>query len=199
MIQRKSASQALGGGYGGSQAHSNLTLRDLGLTGLDLAGKKLNAAESWLGFARRNIAAPQFDISSMFLTPQQQIGLSTSERDKQFNRDWSNEVNRANNAWETILGKEMQNTESQMMSMISSVAGSAGGMMMCWVAREVYGIENPKWILFRSWMLNKAPKWMLRGYIRFGQRIAKVLRVVPALKLPIRIWMDSKIKSYGNS
>jgi hypothetical protein len=197
LIQRKSAAKAIGGGFGGSQAHTNLELRDLGLTGIDLAGKKLAAAESWLGFARQNAMAPQFDVSSMFLSPQQQINLAVGERDKQFNRDWSNEVNRANNAWETILGKEMQNTEAQMMSMISSVAGSAGGAMMCWVAREVYGAENPKWLMFREWMLTKAPKWLLKGYVRFGKRIASLIQKVPILKLPIRIWMDSKI--YGHS
>lgn len=127
LIRRKSTARAVEGGYGGSQAATNLELRNLGLTGLELASKKLGAAESWLGFARQNMVAPQFDVTSMFLTPQQQIGLAVSERDKQFNRDWSNEVNRANNAWETILGKEMQSTEGQIVGMVGSVAGSYFG------------------------------------------------------------------------
>ena len=201
LIRRKSTARALEGGFGGSQAATNLELRNLGLTGLELAGKKLGAAESWLGFARQNIMAPQFDVSSMFLSPQQQISLAVGERDKQFNRAWSNEVNRANNAWETILGKEMQNTEGQIMGIIQSAAGSLGGAAgaMCWVAREVYGAESPKWILFRGWMLTKAPKWFRNAYIRFGPRIAEVIRKFPSLKAPIRIWMDSKIQVYGHS
>lgn len=127
LIRRKSTARALEGGFGGSQAATNLELRNLGLTGLELAGKKLGAAESWLGFARQNIMAPQFDVSSMFLSPQQQLSVAIGERDKQFNRAWSNEVNRANNAWETVLGKEMQNTEGQIMSMATSLAGSYMG------------------------------------------------------------------------
>lgn len=127
LIQRRSAAKSLGGGYGGSEAAKNLELRDLGLTGLELAGKKMAALESWIGFARQNATSPMMDVSSMFIAPQQQIGLAVSERDKQFNRDWANEVNRANNAWETILGKEMQNTEGQIMSLASSVAGSYFG------------------------------------------------------------------------
>ena len=82
LIRRKSTARALEGGFGGSQAATNLELRNLGLTGLELAGKKLGAAESWLGFARQNIMAPQFDVSSMFLSPQQQISLAVGERDK---------------------------------------------------------------------------------------------------------------------
>lgn len=132
LIQRKSTAKALAGGFAGSQAGTNLELRDLGLTGLQLAGQKMSAIEGWLGFARQAATAPTMDITSMFLTPQQQIGLAVSERDKQFNRDWSNEVNRANNAWETILGKELQSSEGQIMGMIGSIAGSyfGGGSSM---------------------------------------------------------------------
>lgn len=203
LIQRKSAAKALSGGYAGSQAATNLELRDLGLTGLELAGKRMSAIESWLGFARQAATAPTMDVTSMFLSPQQQIGLAVSERDKQFNRDWSNSVNRANNAWETVLGKEMQNSEAQMMSMVTSVLGSlggaAGGAAMCWVAREVYGESNPAWLQFRAWITTKAPKWILGLYRVFGPYVAKILRKFPSLKPPVKAWMDSKIQAYGYS
>ena len=75
LIRRKSAARATEGGYAGSQAATNLELRNLGLTGLELANKKLGAAESWLGFARQNLVAPQFDVTKMFLTPQDQIKI----------------------------------------------------------------------------------------------------------------------------
>ena len=39
--------------------------------------------------------------------------------------------------------------------------GIASGVIgkYCWVAREVYGVHNPAWLLFREWMLNESPGW----------------------------------------
>ena len=74
-------------------------------------------------------------------------------------------------------------------------AGAAGGFgnLFCWVAREVYGVHNPAWLLFREWMLNESPGWFRAIYIRFGERFAKFISNKPRLKARIRLWMDSKI------
>lgn len=69
--------------------------------------------------------------------------------------------------------------------------GSAG--FICWVAREVYGIDNPKWLQFREWMLTKASDNLRNYYIEYGERIAKSIRNKPKIKALIRKWMDSKI------
>ena len=69
--------------------------------------------------------------------------------------------------------------------------GSAG--LICWVAREVYGIDNPKWLQFREWMLTKASDNLRNYYIEYGERIAKSIRNKPKIKALIRKWMDSKI------
>ena len=63
----------------------------------------------------------------------------------------------------------------------------------CWVAREVYGVHNPAWLLFREWMLNESPGWFRATYIKFGERFAKFISNKPRLKARIRLWMDSKI------
>ena len=75
------------------------------------------------------------------------------------------------------------------------VEGSAGGFgnLFCWVAREVYGVHNPAWLLFREWMLNESPGWFRATYIKFGERFAKFISNKPRLKARIRLWMDSKI------
>jgi len=81
-------------------------------------------------------------------------------------------------------------------SMFGSIIGGglgAIGSIFCWVAREVYGEENPAWLLFRDWMLNDAPKWLLAMYIAFGEQFAKFISNKPRLKAIIRKWMDSKI------
>ena len=63
----------------------------------------------------------------------------------------------------------------------------------CWVAREVYGVENPKWVLFREWLFSKAPAWFRNLYIKYGERFAEFIRNKPKLKSLIRRWMDSRI------
>ena len=65
----------------------------------------------------------------------------------------------------------------------------------CWVAREVYGVENPQWLLFRHWMLNIGPKWFKKLYFKHGERFAAFISDKPVLKYAIRKWMDSKIKT----
>ena len=74
--------------------------------------------------------------------------------------------------------------------------GKAG--ILCWVAREVYGAENPKWMQFREWMLTKASDNLRKFYIKYGERIAKSISNKPRIKAIIRKWMDSRIgEIYG--
>ena len=74
-------------------------------------------------------------------------------------------------------------------------AGSlGGGMLKCWVAREVYGRTNPDWLTFREWMEDEAPKWLRAIYIKYGAQFAEFIKDKPRLKWFIKLWMDSKIK-----
>ena len=75
---------------------------------------------------------------------------------------------------------------------IASAAGFAP--LACWVAREVYGSSNPKWLQFREWMLNDAPVWFRTLYIKYGERIAAFISDKPSLKRIIKSWMDTKIE-----
>jgi len=76
-----------------------------------------------------------------------------------------------------------------------SLLGSALPFMFsCWVAREVYGIDNPDWLRFRHWMLNIGPKWFRKLYLKHGEKFAGWLKRHPRFKGPIRRWMDSRIK-----
>ena len=69
----------------------------------------------------------------------------------------------------------------------------------CWVARAVYGAENPRWRLFRYWLLHHAPAWFRSGYLRHGPRVARWLDRLPALKPVVRYWMDRRIARLGFS
>jgi hypothetical protein len=70
--------------------------------------------------------------------------------------------------------------------------------IFCWVAREVYGAHNPKWLQFRTWMFTQAPGWFFRWYMNNGERFAEWLRRNPWMKPAIRFWMDSRIRSMEN-
>ena len=74
--------------------------------------------------------------------------------------------------------------------------GSIGGGLAtkCWVAREVYGANNPMWLLFRSWLETESPVWFHDLYVKYGQRFAGWLSKNEWLKPSIRKWMDSRIK-----
>lgn len=75
---------------------------------------------------------------------------------------------------------------------VGSLGGTAG-IFACWVAREVYGADNPKWLEFREWMFTKASDNLRNFYLEYGERIAKSIRNKPKIKAVIRKWMDSKI------
>jgi hypothetical protein len=76
--------------------------------------------------------------------------------------------------------------------------GTLGGSAItkfCWVAREVYGDHNPKWLAFREWMYTKAPNWFVKLYSKYGERFADWISDKPRIKNLIRKWMDSRIKT----
>lgn len=89
-------------------------------------------------------------------------------------------------------------TGSQAFGNIASGLGNmfsfSGKLPFCWVAREVYGEDNPKWLQFREWMLTKASDNLRNFYIEYGERIAESIRNKPRIKAIIRKWMDGKIK-----
>ena len=68
----------------------------------------------------------------------------------------------------------------------------------CWVAREVYGADNPKWLVFREWLFTRAPKWLLRLYLKYGERVALWLHGKDRIKAVIRRWMDARIQQMAD-
>jgi len=85
-------------------------------------------------------------------------------------------------------------TESQSPGLLSYLQTIG---QMCWVAREVYGEDDPKWMQFREWVIGYSPNWFYNAYSKYGERVAKVVAKVPALKLVIRPFMDAKRKALG--
>jgi len=105
-----------------------------------------------------------------------------------------------------MLGQQGQQAElaaaqagakGSMMGGLMGGLGQLGGaaIMACWIAREVYGESNPKWLQFRHWMLNKSPDWFREWYLANGESVAEHIKDKPELKARIKIFMDSKLEA----
>jgi hypothetical protein len=84
-----------------------------------------------------------------------------------------------------------------MIGGLAQGLGAIGGGFAskgCWVAREVFGKDNPKWLYFRAWLYTKAPKWFYNLYLKHGERFAAFIKNKPVLKSVIRMWMNGRIQ-----
>jgi hypothetical protein len=82
-----------------------------------------------------------------------------------------------------------------LMQGLGAIGGAAIGKY-CWVAREVYGETNPRWMMFREWLVMKSPSWFKKLYFKHGEGFAAWLKNKPRIKNLIRKWMDSRINNY---
>lgn len=138
-----------------------------------------------LGMQMQQQAGPQY------FNPESQTGMGS--------------IYGAYNAQMNLAGAQAQANaaakagKSSMMGAIGgALIGNVGKMItagaaLCWVAREVYGEDNPKWMQFREWMINDADPELRAAYIQHGPKVAEFISDKPELKSMIRAWMDSKI------
>jgi hypothetical protein len=95
----------------------------------------------------------------------------------------------------TMMGQKGSGYEQQSgnVNLQGSYGAGGSGQGMCWVARAVYGDWNPKWKLFRRWLLTKAPSLLRWTYARYGERIAEYIKDKPKMQASIRYFMDIAI------
>lgn len=100
------------------------------------------------------------------------------------------------NAQLSYMASTYQNPIAAGIGAAQGIGGLGIGIagLVCWVAREVYGEDDPKWLMFREWMLRYSPRWMLYGYLKYGPRIAKLIRGHDGVKAVLRRWMDEKVR-----
>lgn len=70
---------------------------------------------------------------------------------------------------------------------------------ICWVAREVYGADDPRWLLFRAWLFAEAPEWLRDLYAAHGEEFAGWIHDKPLVKAAVRWLMDLAIASAAAS
>ncbi len=152
---------------------------DVGMTILGRPSSAIGLGSQMLGQAQQGASGP---MGPQLFDPNVGINMAMQEQ--------SNQV--------SLLGAQAQadaarsSGKSSMMGSI--IGGVASAIPFCWVAREVYGIENPQWLEFREWMLNDAPSWLRNLYIKYGEQTAKFISNKPRVKSIIRKWMNTKIK-----
>jgi hypothetical protein len=112
-----------------------------------------------------------------------------------------NELDRIATLAEAQLDADAQDAASRRQA--KSNAGSAvGGLIgtlgaaaiqFCWVAREVYGVSDLRWVKFRYWMLEDSPKWLYWLYSKYGKTFAKFIKNKPTVKSVLKRFMDKVI------
>tara|TARA_R110002020_G_scaffold229767_1_gene440590 strand:- start:1603 stop:2667 length:1065 start_codon:yes stop_codon:yes gene_type:complete len=94
----------------------------------------------------------------------------------------------------TLQGAQAQANASQSAGRAQAFGKIASSLIgLCWVAREVYGAENPRWLQFRQWVIHKSPNWFFRLYSKYGEKFAQFISNKPFIKNIIRKWMNTKI------
>lgn len=127
-IQNSDAAKALTGGFGGSSFGGNLTARDLGLTSLQLTQQGTSAAQSWITSMGQLTQPSLFNLTSMFVTPQQQFEDTMSNQEMQFQRDYVSNMNDYQHSFKKLLADDVQGTANTLLSMFGgSMFGGMGG------------------------------------------------------------------------
>ena len=85
----------------------------------------------------------------------------------------------------------------QRSSTIGTIIGIGAGIALCWVARAVYGEDDYRWLLFRRWLLTRAPAPLLAWYVQHGERYAELVQADPALRAEVKEFMDGVIERYA--
>jgi hypothetical protein len=122
QIRRLTASKGFSSGFGANSGIGrNLTARDFGLTSMGLQQQGMNSLFSLAP------QTPQFNMTSMFFTPQQRLEAAFQDRSQQFQRNLlAEQVAAAPDPATAALGREIDRFFNTAASFGMSAAG--GGM-----------------------------------------------------------------------
>jgi hypothetical protein len=78
-----------------------------------------------------------------------------------------------------------------LLAKVTAQVPVVSGPTPCWVARAAFGEADIRWMIFRGWLIEDAPPWFRRLYIRHGEAFGRWLTgrphargIVRALMLP---------------
>lgn len=129
-VATSSAAKALGLGISGSKGAADLGMRDLGIASLAATEAGLSAADRWMRTTDAMTNPGLFNVSSMFVSPAQQMAADVEERNAAFNVDWlKNRIEAMPGPVEQEVMGTLDYFDSLGKSALSAYAGGAiGGM-----------------------------------------------------------------------
>ena len=83
-----------------------------------------------------------------------------------------------------------QATNKLIQDIVKNIVGGMG----CWVAREIYGADNPKWLVARDYILNHASDELRDAYLTNGPALAARVKADPSLKAELKPIFDNFIE-----
>lgn len=99
------------------------------------------------------------------------------------------------------LGAEIASAQNKAQfwgDALGAMGSMFGGMGACYIAREIYGLRDQRWLKFRHWLYTQAPDWFRHWYERNGQAVAAWLKARGPLarcaRPLIKRWMDARIR-----
>jgi hypothetical protein len=96
----------------------------------------------------------------------------------------------------SIQRTPVQSNAGGLLSGVGSIIGGMAAFGGCYVARECFGEDNPIWRVFRWWMLNDAPVWFRKLYLKHGEAFAGWISDKPRIKAVIRRMMLATLDSH---
>lgn len=128
QVRRQSATSAISSGTKGSTAAEQKFARDYGLNLQAMLTQKANSLENWLRSSVAIQRAPQFDVTSMLFTPQQQAAMAQYNQQTQYGMDvaqWA--VPTSTEYWANALKSTSGMLMGGGMSGLMPGGGGAGG------------------------------------------------------------------------
>jgi len=197
--QERSAQLARGNIYGSAPAAAEAMA--VGDAGFRIRQQRLANAASFLSGTTPITQFGQISGAQAGASPFNPVGIqsgltldpSAGARGQQFAMNsYNQQMNYAAN---------QQPIGMQLLGMAAGIGGQAVGGhfagkamgMACHVAREVFGSDNPEWVMFFEWKELKAPAWFRKLYNRYSEVVAEFISNKPKLKNVIRSWMRRKI------
>ena len=73
-------------------------------------------------------------------------------------------------------------------------ATSGPRVARCWVARAAFGEHDLRWQIFRAWLVDDAPAWFRKAYLRHGAAVGAWLEGRSAARALVRSAMMPVIR-----
>jgi len=97
------------------------------------------------------------------------------------------------------VGKPASGTGGALIGAAGGIGAAAitaaGGALFCQAARVIYGDATPEQLMFRDWILFKAPDWLRVLYAKYAERFGKWVKDKPIARAITKYLMDLAIRN----